>query len=72
MHKRTWLRVIVFPAIIAGINALGISLFYVANWAGLMNFRLDGFLWIAIGYPLTVFVVLAIFSILKLRGEASR
>ena len=72
MHKRTWLRVVVFPGIIALINGAGISFFYILNALGWFDFRLEGFAWFAWGYPLSVFFVLATFSILKLRAETKK
>ena len=59
----------VFPGILALINAAGVSLFYILNALGWFDFQLEGFGWFAIGYPLSVFPVLAAFSLLKLRAE---
>ena len=69
MRKRFWLRVVVFPLLIAAVNAAGVGLFYLGNFLGLTQFNLDKFGKFAFGYPVTVFFILAIFSILKLRGE---
>ncbi|MGB0370628.1 MAG: hypothetical protein ACPGN3_04700 [Opitutales bacterium] len=69
MRKRFWLRVVVFPALFALINGAGIGFIYVLKALGVMNFQLEGLAWFAWAYPITIFFVLSIFSILKLRAE---
>ena len=69
LRRRFWLRVVVFPALLAAINAAGIGLIYLFKIFGWFEFRLEGFAWFALGYPISIFFILAIFSILKLRAE---
>lgn len=69
LRKRFWLRVIVFPALFAVINALFIGCVYVLNALNWLDFQLEEFAWFAWAYPISIFFILSLSSVLKLRAE---